>query len=187
MDCCHICLHFVLNEVDIYASTLCWMKWACEVPAGAQHRRVGSRPGGIDTQHRRMVYRTGGVDHQHRRVWAGPDGVDHQHRRVRAGPDGGALFSFFPLARAPILSRHSTAPNLRRAPRAPAPRPRAPDAPPSLKLSSRSLFPGGDDWAERRRHLSCLCPALCRRRTYPPGMSAPFSFLPLCETEHPKP
>ena len=75
----------------------------------------------------------------------------------------------------------------RRRPQAPAPRPRAPDAPPSLKLSSRSLFPGGDDWAERRRHLSCLRPALCRRRAYPPGMSAPFSFLPLCETEHPKP
>ena len=76
------------------------MKWAWEVPAGAQHRRVGSRPGGIDTQHRRVVFRTGGVDHKHRRVWAGPDGVDHQHHRVRAGPDGGALFSFFsPSAR----------------------------------------------------------------------------------------
>jgi len=148
------------------------MKWACEVPAGAQHRRVGSRPGGIDTQHRRVVYRTGGVDHQHRRVWDGPDGVDHQHRPVRAGPDGGALFSFFPLARAPILSRHSTAPNLRRAPRAPAPRPRAP-APPSPSTGAPSPSPGRTAIPEVKQQISLPW----RRRL---GRAAAPSVLQVC-------
>jgi hypothetical protein len=49
---------------------------------------------------------------------------------------------------------------------------------PSLGLSPPLLFlPWRRRLGERRRHLSCLRPALCRRRAHPPGMPAPsFSF-----------
>jgi hypothetical protein len=45
---------------------------------------------------------------------------------------------------------------------------------PSLGLSPPLLFlPWRRRLGERRRHLSCLRPALCRRRAHPPGMPAP--------------
>ena len=54
---------------------------------------------------------------------------------------------------------------------------------PSLGEDSDSLLPllflpWRRRLGERRRHLSCLRPALCRRRAHPPGMPAPsLSFF----------
>jgi hypothetical protein len=58
---------------------------------------------------------------------------------------------------------------------------------PSLGLSPPLIFlPWRRRLGERRRHLSRLRPALCRQQAST-RYACPFSFLLLCETEHPKP
>ena len=57
---------------------------------------------------------------------------------------------------------------------------------PSLRLSPRLVFlPRRRRLGDRRRHSSRLHPALCRRRAST-RYGRPFSFLLLCETEHPQ-